>query len=94
MEKDLTKIITNSVIIPKSAAWTFVLGIISAVIVAYVTLRVQNAHIEKDLATLQRDVAKHEISIKENKDINKDIRTELQALRFELKLKKDVKIVE
>ena len=94
MEKEVNKIITGNVIIPKVPAWTFIGGVVLAGIAAYVTLKIQVAHVEKDVYILQKEVSKNEISIKENDKTYKDILTELKDINAVLKLKQDKKFIE
>jgi len=91
---ELSRILDGNVIIPKMPAWTFLFGVITAVVVSYITLRVQMAHFDKDIATLRRDTDKNETSIKENNEIYKEIKKELQDINTTLKLKQDKKFVE
>ena len=94
MATENNNIITRNVIIPRTTAWAFLGTVVLAVITAYVTLKIQIAHLEKDVSIVQRDIVDMRQTIKENSDNYKSILQELRDINTALQLKQDRKFVE
>jgi len=84
----------NYILVPKTFFWTFVGGIIIAVLSAWISLVTGFAKVEKEIEILKVRFDKDEKLITENTKKFEEIQSTLYEIKMELIQKKDKKYVE
>ena len=91
---ELGNVSEKYVLIPKTVFWTFLGGVVIAVVSAWIGLISGFAKIEKEIEVLKVRFEKDEKLITENTKKFEEIQATLFEIKIELVQKKDKKIVE